>query len=424
MTLSVKNITGLTGQKILALNPMVHDFAWFDLWAKPAGLLNLLDFLAHQGNRVELIDCLYEARATKRAFGCWKVRQTEIPKPAVYDGIPRRYYRFGLSPDELRARLAALPRPDLALVTSIMTYWYPGVFEVIKILHQVFPKLPIGLGGIYAELCPEHAARSGADFMVHGPARPHPACTPMNLYHQPGYGILRTSYGCPLNCRYCASSILSPNFSHRPLSEIFNDLATQMNLGTITDMAFYDDALLWKPEERFYPLCEHIIKNYPGLNLHTPNGLSVAAIDRRLADTMFQAGFQTLRLSLEGIDQFTSEVSSNKAGQKAFEKAVKNLLDAGYPSKNLETYILAGLPGQSRNAIEDTINFAKSTGAHPKLCEYSPIPGTAMYAKAVADYPAMTNEPLWHNNTAFTPYLSGLMSQEELQHFKNCCRTI
>ena len=63
-----------------------------------------------------------------------------------------------------------MSRPDLILVTSMMTYWYPGVQETIKILRQHWPDVPLVLGGIYATLCHEHARlTSGADLVFKGP---------------------------------------------------------------------------------------------------------------------------------------------------------------------------------------------------------------------------------------------------------------
>ena len=52
----------------------------------------------------------------------------------------------------------------------MMTYWYPGVFEVIKRVKAHYPGVPIVLGGVYATICHEHALRfSGADYIVRGP---------------------------------------------------------------------------------------------------------------------------------------------------------------------------------------------------------------------------------------------------------------
>ena len=110
---------------MLGINPPVYDFAWFDLWSKPAGLLALLHNLRRSGNNVRLIDCLYEARTKPLGLGRWKTEQTLADKPPPYRDleIPRRYYRFGLGRDEFRKRLASCPKPDVILVTSAMTYW-------------------------------------------------------------------------------------------------------------------------------------------------------------------------------------------------------------------------------------------------------------------------------------------------------------
>ena len=153
----------LKNARILAVNPPVYDFAWFDLWAKPAGLLNFLGYLQSLGNSVELIDCMYEGRTRPISHGRWRVRREERPKPAALHNVPRSYYRFGLSEEDFRLRLLEGPRPDIILLTSIMTYWYPGVAEAIERLRAAFPNRPIILGGIYATLCPDHAATAGGE---------------------------------------------------------------------------------------------------------------------------------------------------------------------------------------------------------------------------------------------------------------------
>ena len=204
---------------MIGINPPVFDFAWFDLWSKPLGLLYVLEFLRSAGNDVYLIDSLYEARTEALPFGRWKIRKEKIRKPEVYRNIPRRYYRFGFSPQELEARLSELPEPDHILVTSAMTYWYGGVFETIETARKIYPRATILLGGAYAMLCPEHASKSGADFIQSEPLGifpPHPA---IDMYEKPGYGVIMSSYGCPMSCRYCASKKLFPNFRQRPIDK-------------------------------------------------------------------------------------------------------------------------------------------------------------------------------------------------------------
>ena len=62
-----------------------------------------------------------------------------------------------------------IPEPQAVLVTSLMTYWYPGVQEAVSLVKEVFPKTPLVLGGLYAGLLPDHAqARSGVDHLITG----------------------------------------------------------------------------------------------------------------------------------------------------------------------------------------------------------------------------------------------------------------
>ena len=412
----------MIGKKILGINPPVYDFAWFDLWAKPAGLLGVLQLLRERGCDVSLIDCLHEARTERLSFGRWKVAREACGKPAAYTKIPRNYYRFGIGGEELRARLSALPAPDAILVASVMTYWYPGVFEAVRAAKEVFPGVPVTVGGIYATLCPEHAAGSGADAVVSSTCAERARTIALDLYDDPGCAVLQTSYGCPMRCGYCASRLLSPTFRQRPLGEVCADLRSQLAVGPIRDVAFYDDALLWNKENHFYPLCAHIRENYPGLRLHTPNGLHVSALDDRCCEELFATGFRTIRLSLEGIDANTARASSDKTGPADYARTVHNLLRAGYTPERIETYILAGLPGQRIADIEASIDYVKSLGGRPKITEFSPIPGTPLFEEAAGTAPEITEEPLLHNNTVYVPYVSGNIGPEELQGLKDRAR--
>ena len=46
------------GPHILLVNPWIHDFAAYDVWAKPLGLLLLGGVLRAHGARVSYLNCL------------------------------------------------------------------------------------------------------------------------------------------------------------------------------------------------------------------------------------------------------------------------------------------------------------------------------------------------------------------------------
>jgi hypothetical protein len=89
-----------------------------------------------------------------------------------------------------------------------------------------------------------------------------------------------------------------------------------------------------------------------------------------------------------------------KVSEGDFERAVDFLLRDGFPARDIGAYILAGLPDQSIESVLESIEFAAAVGANPYVAEYSPIPNTPLWERAIArsDYD-LASEPLFHNNT-------------------------
>jgi len=154
---------------ILLINPWITDFAAYNFWIKPLGLLCIAGLLRRNGFRITLIDCLDHLAKTKR-YGDGKFLKTKIEKPLPLKSIPRNFSRYGIPGEILLKRFSMLEeKPDLIGIASGMTYWYPGVFKAIEIAKKVFSNVPIILGGIYATLCSEHARKhSGADVVLNG----------------------------------------------------------------------------------------------------------------------------------------------------------------------------------------------------------------------------------------------------------------
>lgn len=129
------------GPRVLGLNPWIHDFAAYGLWSRPAGLLAGLHMMRAANARVALMDCLdraWSAAPWPKAHPTGKgpFPKTPLPKPAVLQGVPRRYSRYGHHPDTVRHALQRLsPAPDLVLVTTVMTYWYPGAAEAMRMVR-------------------------------------------------------------------------------------------------------------------------------------------------------------------------------------------------------------------------------------------------------------------------------------------------
>jgi hypothetical protein len=438
-------------KNLLLINPWIYDFAAYDLWAKPLGLLTLAALLGENGWTVHYIDCLdvhHPALKTcqlkepkRRPDHRGHFYQDEVETPAPLSSTPRRFYRFGLDPEVFKELLQSLPIPQAVLVTSGMTYWYRGVHEAIGIVKEAFPSVPVVLGGIYATLCTEHAERfSGADFVIQGwgeiqilklleeltgvspffipdlndlDTLPPPA---FGLYPQLDYYCVLTSRGCPFHCTYCASPLLNPRFITRDPAHVVNEIANWTDRG-VEDIALYDDALL-ADHEFAIALLQGLVGRESKVRFHAPNGLHARGVTQEVAHLMRQVGFATVRIGLETCSHEHQVATGGKVSNDDFQTAVQNLRQAGYAAQEIGVYILAGLPGQARGEVEESIRFVKECGARPYLAEYSPLPGTPLWGEAVKVSPFdLQREPLFHNNTILPCRWEGL-GWDDLQALK------
>ena len=170
-------------KKILLINPWIYDFAAYDLWINPIGLLYIASILRRNGYEIQFLDCLnyppelrygsHRKKQTKRQAGHGKFPREMIPKPHPLLGIPRNYSRYGITPETLLNELKKRPEPDLVFITSMMTYWYPGILDAIHLVKSLMPHVPVVLGGNYVTLCREHASSLGADVIVTGEGEKH-----------------------------------------------------------------------------------------------------------------------------------------------------------------------------------------------------------------------------------------------------------
>lgn len=444
-------------KSILLVNPWIYDFAAYDFWLAPLGLLSLAALLRKNGYDIRMIDCLrrsvqasplprIEKRPRRFPAGHGHFFKEPLPKPAALHAIPRQYNRYGITEAELLEGLRAVRKPELILVTSMMTYWYPAAFETITILKREFPGIPIILGGNYVTLCPEHAQNAGADLLVSGAGEPQLPeilkkflgddiifqvdSADLDSYPYPAYDLyerleqisIMTSRGCPFRCSYCASHRINPGYRRRNPIRVVDEIAFWHEGYGVCHFSFYDDALLIDPEGMAIPLLKEIIRRMPMCQFHCPNGLHLREMTPELAGLMFRAGFRTIRFGFETADVNRQRETGGKVANEHLERAVAYLREAGYAPEDIGIYLLCGLPDQRAIEVRDAINHVKRCGARPIIAEYSPIPGTALWDASVkaSPYP-IAAEPLFQNNSLL-PCRSSLLSYKMYQDLKRLSR--
>jgi hypothetical protein len=456
--------------EVLLVTPLVYDFAYFDLFSKPYGLLRVGRWLEEAGYRVTHVDALtLDDRESIRLLGSPKrkgdgtghVFRAPAPWPDGVPPVPRRFSRYGIVASSFERRIrdacadgSTAPtgqrRPDLVLVGTGMTYWYPGVREAVAAVRRYAPGVPIVAGGVYATLQGDHCLEAcGVDHVVRGDVRPEfcdllarfglpvPEGSPSGrVLDDPTWrdaGVVRLHAGCPYRCDYCASGAIHDRFTEGSVDDAFDAIREIASRGA-RDVAFYDDALLYPSAgieggpgggaggSRFERLLERIIEFGIDLRFHAPNGLHLRYLDRALAKLMRNAGFVEARLGFESSSAQFHARHGSKYHRESPSSAIEALRDARFLPEEITLYVLAGLPGQHPGEVEESIHAAARFGTRVEITEFSPVPGSSLWERCVREsrYP-IAEEPLYQNNTLL-PMRSDRFGPEELQALKLLAR--
>ncbi|MBD3315144.1 MAG: radical SAM protein [Chitinivibrionales bacterium] len=429
----------------LVINPWVTDFKLYDEWMHPLGLYVTMSLLRQNDWDVVYINCLERDDKTRaKRFGTGDFPSGPAAKPALYESVPRRYKRYGISAEKLDQILWGIPFPDMVLVGTGMTYWFEGLRATVEAVYRRWHNATIILGGISATLMPDllrkHLPRahiipgpiaSASAQLEHLPLKnklfatefPPPdlrdamALTPI-LRHAP----ILTTLGCPLRCSYCASHLLQPRFEARPHKRILAEVGYAVHERGVSDLAFYDDALLYQASDHFLPLLRALTRQTDGkVRLHAPNGMHMRWLSGSIVEAMKTAGFATIRLGYESGNPSHAKETGYKAHPTGLRRAISKLFDAGFGGRQIGVYLMGGLPGQTPNDLIREIRFVASLGVLPKPVFLSPVPGTPLFGGYAKRFPQLRIDPLWHNDTFFIMQLEG-WSWQAIEEIRACAR--
>lgn len=438
---------------LLLINPYIYDFAAYDLWLKPLGLLYLAAVLEENGCAIIMLDAMdrwhpdvlkLQNRTSPRSkkFGDGYFYKENVDKPVEFQHIRRLYSRYGLPPEQMRNNLDRIKREhqiDMILVTSGMTYWYRGVHEAISMAREYFLKSKILLGGIYATLFHNHAQlHSGADVVFKGESEksllqfiseetglpvkknyqgyddyPFPA---YHLYPHLDYAALMTSRGCPYRCSFCATHDFTESFTRRSVEKVVEEIEFYVMQRRITDLSFYDDALFVNADKHIKPILNRVIQKKLPVRFHTPNGLFAKLLDAELAGLLVESGFKTIRLSYE-TKNAERQLRMKKVNDTDLENALRNLEHAGFPRHEVVVYLIMGLPNQRPAEVIDSIDYVHQLGAKVSLSSFSPIPNTQEWKLAVREYGFPPDEPLLTNKSTY-PLKNEYFSYDDFERIK------
>lgn len=381
----------------------------------------ILTYLKNQGFDIDYIDCL-DKKLSFGTFGRGKYYSEIIQTPSAVKSIPRRFKRYGMPKLELEKLLEG-KTPDYILLTSSMTYWYPAIKELSSLLKNKFPRVPIVLGGTYASLCAEHARKNKAADFIFANQELDRFFELLNcrldqnelfstlpdydsFYQKLDYLVLRTSWGCPFDCSFCAIKRLSQGFFRIDHKKIV-DFILKFNRQGLKHFVLYDDAFLYQPE-----YAKKLLGEIKRLNLdidfHTPNALHLKFLDQEIADLLKKTGFINPHFGLEILDEELQKAWGDKVTKDELIQGINLLKKSGFKNGEFSVYLLLGWPGQNLENLRSEAEFINRLGARVSLAEYSPVPQTRIFNS----HQEILEEPLLQNNSLF-----GFFQKEKIKEF-------
>ncbi len=170
---------------------------------------------------------------------------------------------------------------------------------------------------------------------------------------------IETSRGCPHRCCFCASHTVHGRkmryYSTNRVREDFKRLREQYDTRAII---FFDDHLM-ADKKKVFEIVN--ILNDLGLTAFFPSSLALYALDRKMLEALKSVGLNQLVLSVEsGSDRVLREIMHKPLNLSVVKRVIADCRQLEIAA---DVAILIGLPGDTKQDIEDARVFLKTLNA-------------------------------------------------------------
>ena len=338
-------------------------------------------------------------------------------------------YSFGFDLDHIKSQIVSFS-PDIIGI-SAMTILAPSAYLIASESKKINPSIITIMGGPHATALPEEALIDGNidiailgegeyamlevcnnirngdhDFSsvhgivyrqkgeikqteVKGPVMnidvlPFPAyhlLPRMKEYNPPPhwgkkgrFASMLTSRGCPYGCIFCSvTRVWGKHYRYRSTDNVLKELELLHERYKIRYISFRDSTLTLN-KDRVINLCNGIIKI--GLDIKWNCNARVNEIDEDILPLMKRAGCESIQYGIEcGEENMLKRFKNfNKTSvRRAIVLTDKNDIKA-------HGYFMIGLPGESKDTIKETIEFARSLPLYSAgFTTVTPFPGSDLW---------------------------------------------
>jgi magnesium-protoporphyrin IX monomethyl ester (oxidative) cyclase len=191
-----------------------------------------------------------------------------------------------------------------------------------------------------------------------------------------------TSRGCPARCNFCSiHTVWGRRFRYHSAERVVEELEVLADEYCVREVQFEDDNLTLR-RRRIQDICRLMLARGINLTWSTPNGVAAYALDERTLQLMRAAGCHHITLGVEsGSPDTLRHIIRKPVNLDRVRSIVATCrqLDMG-----VSAFFIVGLPGESRQAIHQTFNFAQSLDVDSaSFFIATPYPGTQLYNRCL-----------------------------------------
>jgi radical SAM superfamily enzyme YgiQ (UPF0313 family) len=209
-------------------------------------------------------------------------------------------------------------------------------------------------------------------------------------------GVVTTTRGCPYPCTFCAS----PGFYDRRIrfrspENVVDEIEYLVKRFGVREIHFEDDNLTIR-REHVAAICRLIIERGLKISWACPNGIRADKVDEPLIRLMKESGCYFFAF---GIESANRQILDNIKKQESIETIRQAIEIADRVGISCQGFFIFGLPGETPETIEETIDFAVSSKlARAQFVILDVLPGAELWTTL-----AGTFTPNWDKNSYKEP---------------------
>lgn len=233
-------------------------------------------------------------------------------------------------------------------------------------------------------------------------------------------GTIITSRGCPFHCTFCARNVFGNQVRFRSPKNVVDEIEILVKEYGAREIRVWDDTLNLDPQ-RVIEICKEILKRK--LVFPWACQARVNFVNSRMLGWMKKAGCWQISYGIESGNQTILNKIKKGLTLKIARQAVNKTKRAGIEAK---CYFMLGLPGETEETMQDTINFAKNLDPDiATFCITLPFPGTEIYQEAIktGEFRGVSFKEYLYYDTRRLPFIpKGLTAKKIVAHQRKAYR--